>query len=536
MIKKIIFKKKNTLDPTKGKIEINFDEHINIIIGPKGGGKSTLFDLLATLKKGYISQNVIDALNSFNIEFEKAVMFSGEEIFLNQLTKKKTTEKEKDFKLRNDVIYQDDPIKKNLTSSSEIDNEKLQYAKNIISISKKEIDPFIDKVYSFYTKVKNIVNSNENNSINWSTIFTFVKKDVELNIISKLNYDSKIISQKIDDEKKFISRIHEEIVDEIDKYKGYLKRWETISSYNDSEFNKIFIEKINQMLKTKSDLLLTLKNRISNTNRIQLLINSFSKAYLKKVNQIKKDDFGNQGIKTFENQSKIYFRDFAKKIILLKEDFNDLLKKNITLHLEKTPLESEMLSYKINDDITLSEDTIIDILKCVLYTPKAPNDIAKWITENQDETKEFNDEKIKKIIAKEIKNIVKVYANDMDYDTMSLGQRSIYGIKYKFSKSQNDDIFLDQPEDNLDNKTIKENIIELIERKKDNQVFIVTHNANIGILLRPEKVIFANLASNEVYIEREPRFKNNEYDLSAEYLEGGIDAIDNRYKIIIKGE
>ena len=36
-----------------------------MIIGPKGGGKSTLFDLIAGLKHNYISDNVVEALKRF---------------------------------------------------------------------------------------------------------------------------------------------------------------------------------------------------------------------------------------------------------------------------------------------------------------------------------------------------------------------------------------------------------------------------------------------------------------------------------------
>ena len=124
MIKQIIFKKTNSLIPEE--LLINFDEKINIIIGPKGGGKSTLFDLLASIKVGYIPKNVIDALKDFGLEFGKAVKFNNEVINFNQLSKKTKKEMLLDFGNRDDVIFQDDPMKKNKNNLTGHEKQKTE--------------------------------------------------------------------------------------------------------------------------------------------------------------------------------------------------------------------------------------------------------------------------------------------------------------------------------------------------------------------------------------------------------------------------
>lgn len=539
MIKEITLKSRNTLNPNEGLLKINFSDHLNVIIGPKGGGKSTLFDLLACLKKGYISQNVIDALKSFDFEFIEAVKFNGEKILFNQLSKKKTSEKESDFKNRDDVIYQDDSIKKNLNSSSEIEKGKLSYLENLIWTSKDIIDPIIDKIKSFYDGVKNIVNLNEGNTINWSNTFILKKNDIELNIISKLNYDAKNFKEKITDELNYLKKILVDLANDINKYKSYMPRITSFTIYDDEIFKNNFNSQINKIIKESEELKNMVNTRINLIEKIQKSILVFEKVYINKINEIKKKDFEFQGLKTFENQSREYFKDFARKIISLKKDFNFLLKEPIELNFSDNVNKNELLSYKIEDKIIIDEEIIVKLLKCVLHTPKSTNDISKWITTNQNEKKElkiFDDVKLKKVLVKDIKQYVRVYADGIDYETMSLGQRSIYGIKYKFYRSIDEDLFLDQPEDNLDNETIRSNIIDMIKLKKNNQVFIVTHNSNIGILINPEKVIAANLASDTPYIERNPREDWNQYDLSARYLEGGIEALDERHKIVVKGE
>ena len=155
--------------------------------------------------------------------------------------------------------------------------------------------------------------------------------------------------------------------------------------------------------------------------------------------------------------------------------------------------------------------------------------------DNENGLKDFNIDKLYKILANKIKDTVVVYANGVVYDNLSLGQKSIYGIKYKFINSKDEILFLDQPEDNLDNNTIAVNILDMINSKQQ-QVFIVTHNANIGILTNPSKIIVADLnnSSNQYYEGKIVRDENGDTEIS-KYLEGGFSFLESRYKIV-KGE
>ena len=127
-----------------------------------------------------------------------------------------------------------------------------------------------------------------------------------------------------------------------------------------------------------------------------------------------------------------------------------------------------------------------------------------------------------------------IMAGNKRYQELSLGEKSIFGIKYKLSKSISNKMFLDQIEDNLDNKTIIEEIVKVI-KEKDGQKFIVTHNANIGILTNVENVIVAdkNNKNQNTYYKGNISIlqKTNESDL-AQYLEGGVKALEERHQII----
>jgi ABC-type taurine transport system ATPase subunit len=122
------------------------------------------------------------------------------------------------------------------------------------------------------------------------------------------------------------------------------------------------------------------------------------------------------------------------------------------------------------------------------------------------------------------------------YKNLSAGQKSIFGIEYKFRNAEKKTMFLDQPEDNLDNNTIATKILKLIKTNHQ-QYFIVTHNANIGILTNPTKVIVADIDNknfNDKYKIQDPKnIKNNP---KAFYLEGGYSYLESRFNIIKKEE
>jgi predicted ATPase len=90
-----------------------------------------------------------------------------------------------------------------------------------------------------------------------------------------------------------------------------------------------------------------------------------------------------------------------------------------------------------------------------------------------------------------------VYSVMMDGDTidvMSPGKKALVLLKLLISLAEsNCPILIDQPEDDLDNRSIFNDLIQLIKtKKKDRQIIIVTHNANIVLGSDAEEIIVAN--------------------------------------------
>ena len=84
----------------------------------------------------------------------------------------------------------------------------------------------------------------------------------------------------------------------------------------------------------------------------------------------------------------------------------------------------------------------------------------------------------------------------------SLGQRASALILFVLSQRENDVIIIDQPEDDLDNQTIYEDVIKLVrEIKPDTQFVFATHNANFPVLGDAEQIIACSFSDEKVHLE-----------------------------------
>ncbi|WP_394369540.1 TrlF family AAA-like ATPase [Aquimarina mytili] len=105
---------------------------------------------------------------------------------------------------------------------------------------------------------------------------------------------------------------------------------------------------------------------------------------------------------------------------------------------------------------------------------------------------------------------------------MSPGKANLVILKLLVELSESDaPILIDQPEDNLDNRSIYHDLVQFLRKRKDDrQIIIVSHNPNIVVSADSENVIVANQKDQD-----EGR-DNKEYRF--EYING---ALENSFKL-----
>lgn len=114
----------------------------------------------------------------------------------------------------------------------------------------------------------------------------------------------------------------------------------------------------------------------------------------------------------------------------------------------------------------------------------------------------------------------------------SLGQRASALILFVLSQKENDIIIIDQPEDDLDNQTIYEDVITLIkELKPEVQFIFATHNPNIPVLGDAELVHACSFEDNEISVKSGSIDNGETQQTIVKIMEGGKEAFERRKEI-----
>lgn len=212
----------------------------------------------------------------------------------------------------------------------------------------------------------------------------------------------------------------------------------------------------------------------------------------------------------------------------LRDEYKKIGQKLLQLHISYLDkinnIASEMRLQ--HDDVNLSSEIILKpslekmLNECLSLRSAAMNDlISKTIAEYQKKTKTNVMVWLKELLNKAVKNeftfkngydiqsfVSKLLAEcwfdltlNVEYDgdnlrDMSPGKRSFVILKLLLDFSDKKcPILIDQPEDNLDNRAIYNELVKYIKKKKrERQIILVTHNPNIVVGADSEEIIVAN--------------------------------------------
>lgn len=281
-------------------------------------------------------------------------------------------------------------------------------------------------------------------------------------------------------------------------------------------------DEIVQMIKTVEDI----ESRIGDLKNKQLsVLNDIVDA--QKSNNIAPEDIeecevGNASIKVVMGYSKEYY-DSIEQYVNLKS----AAKVNMSECNEFEVYEGEYdvsLSGQI-DIKKLSEVISGDLKRFIVKQGNTKNGGAVTL---KGEGKLTNDEYLIQSFIKQVLciprevRLVATYDGDKiggyEESTMTPGKQAVFALELILSKSKHDSewpLLIDQPEDDLDSRSIYDSIVPKIrELKKQRQIIMVSHDANMVVGSDSEEVIIVN---------RHGKDRKNKDERYFDYLSGSLE-------------
>jgi len=121
---------------------------------------------------------------------------------------------------------------------------------------------------------------------------------------------------------------------------------------------------------------------------------------------------------------------------------------------------------------------------------------------------------------------------DNVFEDMSPGKKAIVLLKFVIgADNHKHPLVLDQPEDDLDNRSIFEQLVKYLKRKKQTrQIIVITHNPNVVVGADSECVIVAEYSKKTQFKYNQGGLIKQRDEISS-ILDGGAEAFAKREKL-----
>ena len=514
-IEKISFKEDKLID----KVDLEFSPNLNVIIGGRSSGKSLLFSILGN--KINISKSVfltrykdinigsVEIKSKIDAEYKPSIKYNTNEvIYINQ----------------GDIVnYFENNSLKDLISESGRD-ELYKSALEEFKIKKQELSNNIDVLVDSYSKIQ----------IDLENDFTLRKQDIDSIL------DTNYIFKSIDNiENKNTSFLESESI--LTQLKVTLDKFKTNENWSFSkdeiktieDFTKLVLEKEKKFNTEKNiyslreKFILDVQNIIASKNA-QLSDKSREKeAAIKRLTTLKSNIF-----KVLESSSNL----LQKSNIL--EDYKYNLKKEIEISDDvKVILEvegKEVIKNRIFEGLKINDT---DKKQLSLYKICVKLSLNEISIKNYEEN---SSENFKKKMDTMLYSVFNEFNTPIEYLKYSEGSTSksnspgFNSEKYLETILKNGlskIIFIDQPEDNLGNKFIAKNLINIIrDLKFKKQIFLVTHNPSIVVYGDAENIILCENEDNKIIYKQLTLEEKKGQKEICEVLDGGHYIFDQRSK------
>lgn len=459
-----------------------FSPNLNVIIGGRSSGKSLLFNILGKkigTPKNNLSKYEIE-ISEFKIksfldnDYKTSIGYNVQDIiYINQ----------------GDIVnyFENNSLKDLIRESGK--TEEYRNALEFFKEKKKILITLIDDLVNLYAKLFDSINSN----------FTLHNKDVES--IFDPSYFFKPIEQ-VEDKSDSLQNSFDTVknlLENIDKFK-------TNENWILTAGELVLINTFKKLVESKQSSLQELKS-----------IHLIKQSFIDLVNSIVNQKNSSLDLKGREKEAS------NLRLETLKSQIFELLK--TVLAVEKHCSIIENYKYNFTQEISIDENVsvIIEIeykedIKSKLFEGLSSTSIKTSLFQalvqlatNTIKISYLSDnsvENFRKKVGTQLKTIFEYFDRPIEYlkyseesssKNNSPGFNSEKYLETILKKGNSKIIFIDQPEDNLGNKFITDNLINLLrELKFKKQIFLVTHNPSIVVYGDAECIIMCTNNANKI--------------------------------------
>lgn len=500
-------------------VVLDFSPNLNVIIGGRSSGKSLLFSILGAkinIKKNHLSKykdfgtESIFIKSKVDIDFKETISYNNNEvIYINQ----------------GDIVnYFENNSLKDLISESdkgELYQEKLQDFRR----EKLHLETIINNFIDSYS---NLLNSQNN---------AFIVYSQDIKSILDDNYIIKSVNNNI------IKNKHSSLIDS----QNMLSKLVELINQFENDTNLSINEEERKIISSFKELVLSKENLLKKTKNIYLLregfINGVQSVILKRNSELneksREKEAANSRLINLKNNITEVIKS-AKDFLIKSSDletYNCNMQREITINEEVSVIleveGKENIKDKIYEGLNITkfyEDTsiyrlgvglVLEDITVKNFVDNLPDSLKKKVNT---QLKSFRDEFEKPI------EYLK-YSEDSTSKSNSPGYNSERYLETILKNGKSKIIFIDQPEDNLGNKFIASNLIDIIRKLKfTKQIFLVTHNPSIVVYGDAECIILCENIDNVIQYKQLVLEKKVCQQQICEVLDGGHYIFDQRAK------
>lgn len=500
--------------------EVSFSPHLNVLIGGRSSGKSLMMSILGdkidsiTVDKSKykIDYSKVQVKTKLDASFQNVASIQKDEIIYieqGQIVRYFEEKKLKDLAKESD-------------KTTEYEEAKRQFGEH-----KRILESLVESFQTSFQKC--MEDSSKRYILHSSTIESILNNNFIFSLDAESVLEQHIKTTQIEEGKEVIKRLNDDVI---------LFRENELITFEQIELD--LIERFIQLIEAKRIILQ--KKEISYTNKLHF-VQSVNELIQEKNNQLNSEarqkQVSKQLLQSLLNDCKNKFNSYSELKISSDnlETFDYSLTKEINIYQDvKLVLEVEKKSSESIKSLILDGINNCNSDRSIYINSVGLLNRSKSI-KNYDL---INAENLNRKILRQLNGIFENLNNPKDFLKYSNGETSKSNspgynsekyLELILSNPKSKVIFIDQPEDNLGNRFISENLVELLRKLKfKKQVFLVTHNPSIVVYGDAENIVIASNDGNKINYEQVVlESKDSQKDI-CHILDGGQYIFDMRAK------